>query len=65
MLIADAQVHIWALNTPERPWRPSQNVHREIPLGADEVFTEHTTWLSADDLEWIMGHGLCEWLGWR
>jgi len=43
MLIADAQVHIWAPNTPERPWRPGQNVHREIPLGANEVLREMNT----------------------
>ena len=43
MLIADAQVHIWAPNTPERPWHPGQNVHREIPLGADEVLREMNT----------------------
>jgi L-fuconolactonase len=43
MLMADAQVHIWAPNTPERPWRPGQNVHREIPLGADEVLREMNT----------------------
>lgn len=28
------------------------------------LFTEELPWLSADDLEWIMGRGLCEWLGW-
>lgn len=27
-------------------------------------FTEEMPWLSKDDLEWIMGRGLCEWLGW-
>jgi L-fuconolactonase len=37
MFIADAQIHIWAPNSPERPWRPGQNVHREPPLEADEV----------------------------
>src|SRR5450756_100558 len=36
MFIADAQVHIWAPNTPERPWAPG-NVHREVPLEAAEV----------------------------
>lgn len=28
------------------------------------MFTEHLAWLSADDKAWIMGRGLCEWLGW-
>jgi L-fuconolactonase len=30
-----------------------------------ELFTEHTPWLSDDDKEWIMGRGVCEWLGWK
>jgi predicted TIM-barrel fold metal-dependent hydrolase len=29
------------------------------------MFTEELPWLSADDREWIMGRGICEWLGWR
>ncbi|MDH3288230.1 MAG: amidohydrolase [Betaproteobacteria bacterium] len=40
MLIADAQVHIWAPSTPERPWRAGQAMHRETPLGADELLRE-------------------------
>jgi predicted TIM-barrel fold metal-dependent hydrolase len=40
MFIADAQIHIWAPNSPERPWRPRQNVHREPPLEAEEVLRE-------------------------
>lgn len=28
-------------------------------------FTEELHWLSASDREWIMGRGLCEWLGWN
>ncbi|OGA39215.1 MAG: hypothetical protein A3G24_25000 [Betaproteobacteria bacterium RIFCSPLOWO2_12_FULL_62_13] len=40
MFIADAQVHIWAGPTPERPWRPGQKPHRETPLGADELLRE-------------------------
>jgi len=27
-------------------------------------FTEELSWLSAGDKEWIMGRGVCEWLGW-
>ena len=29
------------------------------------MFTEEMPWLTAADKEWIMGRGLCEWLGWR
>ena len=29
------------------------------------MFTEHVPWLTTDDKEWIMGRGVCEWLGWR
>lgn len=28
------------------------------------MFTEEMKWLSSQDLEWIMGRSLCEWLGW-
>jgi L-fuconolactonase len=28
------------------------------------MFTEELPWLGAEDKEWIMGWGLCEWLGW-
>ncbi len=39
MFIADAQVHIWAPNSPQRPWTTG-NVHRETPLEAPEVLRE-------------------------
>jgi predicted TIM-barrel fold metal-dependent hydrolase len=29
------------------------------------LFTEHSPFFSAGDLEWIMGRGVCEWLGWK
>jgi L-fuconolactonase len=29
------------------------------------LFTEHLPWLKGEDLEWVMGRGVCEWLGWR
>ena len=29
------------------------------------MFTEELAWLTAEDKEWIMGRGLCEWLGWN
>jgi predicted TIM-barrel fold metal-dependent hydrolase len=28
------------------------------------LFTEELGWLSASDRDWIMGRGVCEWLGW-
>jgi predicted TIM-barrel fold metal-dependent hydrolase len=28
------------------------------------MYTEEIPWLTSSDLEWIMGRGLCEWLGW-
>jgi predicted TIM-barrel fold metal-dependent hydrolase len=28
------------------------------------MFTEEMPWLSSADLEWIMGRGVCEWIGW-
>ena len=39
MKIVDAQVHIWAANTPERPWPARAEPHRE-PLGKDELLAE-------------------------
>ena len=29
------------------------------------MFTEGIPWLSATDLEWIMGRAICEWFGWK
>lgn len=29
------------------------------------MFTEEMPWLSASDIEWIMGRGVCEWVGWK
>ncbi len=28
------------------------------------MFTEEMPWLTEKDKEWIMGHAICEWLGW-
>ncbi len=29
------------------------------------LFTDHLPWLKGEDLEWVMGKGVCEWLGWK
>lgn len=42
MLIVDAQVHIWAAHSPERPW-PEDGFGREhspVPLTAEKLLTE-------------------------
>jgi len=33
--------------------------------GARELFTEELPWLQGEDLDWVMGRALCEWLGWE
>ncbi len=40
MLIVDSQVHIWAANTPERPWSPNAKPHRPQPFGKNELLQE-------------------------
>jgi len=29
------------------------------------MFTEEMPWLAGDELEWVMGRGICDWLGWK
>ncbi len=29
------------------------------------MFTEEIPWLKGEALEWVMGRGLCEWIGWK
>jgi len=29
------------------------------------MFTEELPWLSGSDLEWVMGRGVCDWIGWQ
>jgi len=40
MQIIDAQVHIWAKDTPERPWPKRNEPHRPDPMGKDELLVE-------------------------
>jgi predicted TIM-barrel fold metal-dependent hydrolase len=42
MLIVDAQVHIWAADTPERPWPAGQpaRAHRPHPFSKDDLLRE-------------------------
>jgi hypothetical protein len=29
------------------------------------MFTEELPWLKGEDLAWVMGRGVSEWLGWK
>lgn len=29
-----------------------------------DLFTKELPWLKGEDLDWVMGRGVCEWLGW-
>ena len=29
-----------------------------------DLFTKELPWLKGEDLEWVMGRGICQWLGW-
>lgn len=40
MLIVDSQVHIWAADTPERPWAPGAKAHRPEPFGCEDLRRE-------------------------
>jgi predicted TIM-barrel fold metal-dependent hydrolase len=42
MLIIDSQVHIWAPETPEKPYATenASTPHRQVPLGANELLRE-------------------------
>lgn len=40
MFIADAQVHVWGPNTPERPWRAGHKPSRAEPLTPEELLRE-------------------------
>jgi L-fuconolactonase len=30
-----------------------------------DMFTRSLPWLKGEDLQWVMGRGVCEWLGWK
>ncbi|HEV7649063.1 MAG TPA: amidohydrolase family protein [Actinophytocola sp.] len=42
MVVIDAQAHVWAAETPQRPWIPdgAKYAHRPLPLGALELLSE-------------------------
>ena len=46
----------WGTDLSRSPCTYQQNI---------TMFTEEMPWLEARAKEWVMGRGLCEWLGWR
>jgi L-fuconolactonase len=42
-MIVDAQVHIWAASTPDRPWPARHPPHRATPITAEELLAEMKT----------------------
>ena len=68
MDIVDAQLHLWQAEGPDRPWPPGRAVEAQKPYPISyeciTLFTEHLPWLQGEDLAWVMGRGVCEWLGW-
>ncbi|MBI3936649.1 MAG: amidohydrolase [Betaproteobacteria bacterium] len=40
MLIVDSQVHLWAADSPERPWPKGTRPHRPVPLGPEQMLRE-------------------------
>jgi L-fuconolactonase len=40
MPIVDAQVHIWAANTPARPWPARHEAHKPQPITAEDMLRE-------------------------
>jgi predicted TIM-barrel fold metal-dependent hydrolase len=46
----------WGTDLSRSPISYRQNV---------TMFTEEIPWLSSEDLAWIMGRGVCNWLGWE
>jgi predicted TIM-barrel fold metal-dependent hydrolase len=43
MQIVDAQVHIWAADTPERPWPARHQPHKPEPITRDDLLREMKT----------------------
>ena len=63
MKMIDAQVHIW----PQTVTPPSGLHRTRMPCSYRQCvtfFTEELPWLAGNDLEDVMGRGLCAWIGW-
>ncbi|HEX3170769.1 MAG TPA: amidohydrolase family protein [Burkholderiales bacterium] len=51
---------------PQRLFWGSDQSRSPIPYRQQvTMFTEEIPWLTANDKDWIMGRGVCEWLGWK
>ena len=51
---------------PQRMFWGSDFTRLEVSYrSAVRQFVEDINWLSNSDVEWVMGRGICNWLGWR
>jgi hypothetical protein len=73
MLIVDSQVHIWGADTPDRPWPPGGAQRAQKPTSpgcrartasASTCSPKNCRGSRVPIFEWVMGRGVCEWLGW-
>jgi L-fuconolactonase len=50
---------------PKRMFWGTDLTRRECTYGqAIALFAQELPWLSGEDKAWVMGRGVCEWLGW-
>jgi predicted TIM-barrel fold metal-dependent hydrolase len=50
---------------PRRMFWGTDQTRSPVPYARGiALFTQELDWLSSADLEWIMGRGVCEWIGW-
>ncbi|MFO0441078.1 MAG: amidohydrolase family protein [Betaproteobacteria bacterium] len=50
---------------PQRLFWGSDWSRSPVPYRQHVEMWQQADWLSASDKEWVLGRGLCEWLGWR
>lgn len=51
---------------PKRTFWGSDLSRSPVPYRSQiDMWLNDTPWLKAEDKEWVMGRGICEWLGWK
>ncbi|MBX9903583.1 MAG: amidohydrolase [Burkholderiales bacterium] len=50
---------------PKRLFWGSDWSRSPVPYREHVTMWQEASWLSASDKEWVLGRGICEWLGWK